>query len=865
MLAALFLARRNLSAHRIRTVLTLLGIVLGVAVVLATQVTNQTTLDSLHDVFNRATGQASLLIVPVNKTRQPLDQELLTKAARVEGVEIAAPILQAQTLLASEAGSWQIAFSMTGIAAGNFFVLTGIDPELDPQVRLYPLTAGRMPRSGKYEVILPASFADEKNLRLGDRLELLAKNQPARLEIVGLLADEGVAMINDGAVGFAPLQVVQDLFDRAGELDEISLKLSRQFTENPSTLEAYKQQLTNRLGEDVRIAYPAARGKLVGQMLATYQMGLTFFSIIAIFVGAFLIYNAFSMTVVERTREIGMLRAIGLSRRQILQMVLAEAGLLSLAGSALGLGVGYWLAQALVRMMGNLTPNSGNIHAVPPVIVLQSLAVGIGVTLAAALIPAMQAARITPLEALRARSRSLGRLNPLFWIAGLVLLFIGWLITYRIAWQIEVVYYAGYVSLACYFLGATLTVSLAVNLLEGFTRPLSGLIYGNEGAIGSANIRRALGRTTLTVASLMVALTMIIAIQSLAFSFKSDMQDWIDNALGGDLYVRAVLPMRESFAKQLLSVPGVTAITPIRVIDVQVAPGSLATDPDSNDHFFFEAVEPATFLQVGDMEFAANQGDPAKNWRRLNQGQAVFVSSSVADRYNLRQGDTVMLLTRRGEKPFYIAAEVVDFTGESQMFYGTYADLRNLFNEQGVDRFTIAIDRTFTVDAVMQEIKDRFQKSHNISLQSTAAFRDSILELMNQSFRLFDVLGLIGVIIGGLGVINTLTMNVIERQREIGGLRSLGMTRRQALKMVLAEALGLGFMGGLYGILVGTMIANVTIIGTNMMIGYDLVYRFTSNPYLISIVIALGAVQLAAIPPARRAARLNIVDAIKHE
>lgn len=865
MFAVTFLARRNLRAHRGRTLLTLLGIVLGVAVVLATQITNQSTLDSIYEVFDRATGQANLLIVPANKTRQPLDQDLLEKAAHTEGVDLATPALHAQTLLAREASTWQIAFNMTGIAAGNFFELDGVDLELDPGMRVYILETGRMPRPGKYEVIIPARYASEKNLRTGDKLELLTKSEPARLEIVGLLASEGVAMINDGAVGFTSLDVVQDLFDRSGELDEISLKISHAIADNPSVLATYKQQLANHLGKGVRVVYPAARGQLVGQMLATYQMGLTFFSIIAIFVGAFLIYNAFSMTVVERTREIGMLRAVGMSRRQVVQMVLAEASLLSLVGSALGLGVGYWLAQALVRMMGNLTPNSGNVSHVPIPVILQSLAVGVGVTLLAALIPAMQAAHISPLEALRVRGRGPGRVNPIFWIAGLIMLFTGWLITYRITWPVGVIYYVGYTSLVLYFLGATLTVSLAVQFLEGFTRPLTRLIYGNEGAIGSANMQRALGRTTLTVASLMVALTMIIAIQSLAFSFKTDMRNWIDNALGGDLYVRAPLPMRESFVKQLASVPGVTAITPVRVIDVQVAAGSLAADPEANDQFYFQAIDPLTYRQVGDMEFSANQGDSAQNWARLSQGQALFVSSTVADRYNLRQGDTVSLLTRRGEKPFYIAAEVVDFTGQSQMFYGTYEDLHNLFNARGVDRFTIAVDRAHAVDSVMQEIKERFQKSYNISIQTTEAFRNSILDLMNQSFRLFDVLGLIGVIIGGLGVINTLTMNVIERQREIGGLRSLGMTRRQVLRMVLAEALGLGLMGGFYGVLVGTMIANVTIIGTNMMIGYDLVYRFTSSPYLISILIALGAVQLAAISPARRAAGVNIVEAIKHE
>jgi putative ABC transport system permease protein len=363
----------------------------------------------------------------------------------------------------------------------------------------------------------------------------------------------------------------------------------------------------------------------------------------------------------------------------------------------------------------------------------------------------------------------------------------------------------------------------------------------------------------------MVALTMIIAIQSLAYTFKVDMQNWIDNALGGDLYIRAPLPMRESFANQLAGVEGVLTVSPSRTVNVQAASGSLSADPNADNQFFYLAIDPVTFRQIGDMEFAANQGDSEQNWARFNQGRAVFISSSVADRYNLQKGDSILLQTRRGEIPFTIAAEVMDFGGEGQVIYGTYDDLRSLFNEQGVDRFTIEIEPGYSIEQVSQAIEQRFKDSHNISVQTTEDFKNSILDLMTQSFRLFDVLGLIGVIIGGLGVINTLTMNVIERQREIGGLRSLGMTRRQVLKMVLAEALALGIMGGIYGILVGTLIANVTIIGTNMMIGYDLVYRFSVKPYLISAVIALGAVQLAATYPAQRAAKANIVEAIKHE
>lgn len=865
MFSVIFLARRNLRARRWRTLLTLLGIVLGVAVVLAIQTTNQTTLDSLRRVFDRTTGKASLVVVPVNKNRRPLDDDVLAKVERQAGVKIAAPSLQARTLLLDDAASWQIAFNMSGIAEGNFFLLYGIDPALDPQVRVYVLSAGRMPKAEKYEVVIPEKTAREKNLQIGQDLVFLTPERPAQLEIVGLLASEGVGLLNDGMVGFAPNSVVQELFGRGGEYDEIALQVEQAIAERPDALEALKDDLSRRLGEYSQVFYPAARGQLVSQMLASYQMGLTFFSLIAIFVGAFLIYNAFSMTVVERTREIGMLRALGMNRRQVLGMVLAEAGLLSLVGSIVGIGVGYWLAAGLIRLLGDLVTAEENLISVTWQGVLQSIAVGIGVTLLASLLPALQAGRISPLEALRARSRSTSRPKPLLGLAGFILMVIGWYASFRFPWPRELLLFGGNFALVCFFLGATLTVGMVVGWLERLTRPMALWLYRNEGALGSANVRRAVGRTTLTVASLMVALTMIISIESLAYSFKSDLQDWIDNALGGDLYVRAPLPMRLSFANQLRSVSGVQTVTPTRILTVRAAPGSLNTNQESDLEFYYEALDPLTFRQIGDMEFVANQGDSEANWQRLIQGKAIFISNMVADRYNLRQGDELILLTRRGEQAFYIAAEVTEFGSQGQVIYGTYEDMNRWFNEQGVDRFTIKVAQGYSIEAVAQEIEARYKESENISLQTTQSFKQSVMDLVDRSFRLFDVLNLIGVTIGALSVINTLTMNVIERQREIGSLRSLGMTRRQVLRMVLAEALALGVMGGVYGFVIGYFIAQLVILGTNMMVGYDLVYRFTPNPYLIGALIALIFVQAAAVYPARRAAAVNIVEAIKHE
>jgi putative ABC transport system permease protein len=284
-----------------------------------------------------------------------------------------------------------------------------------------------------------------------------------------------------------------------------------------------------------------------------------------------------------------------------------------------------------------------------------------------------------------------------------------------------------------------------------------------------------------------------------------------------------------------------------------------------DDTLFFAAIDPATYRQVGEMEFTTESGDPEQNWARLVQGDALFVSSVVADRYGLEVGEHLNLLTRRGEHPFYIAGEMVDFTGQGYIVYGTYADMQRWFGEQGVDRFTVRVSPGFPIQSVAASIESTFGDRRNVSVQTTELFKNNVVSLMRSSFRLFDVLNLIGVIVGTLGVINTLIMNVIERQREIGGLRSLGMTRRQTTRMVLAESLAMGLIGAVYGLAFGYVVGEILVFGMNLLNGYDLEYVFTWEPYLIGALIALGISQLAALYPARRAARVNIVEAISHE
>ncbi len=865
-LTPLILSLRNMRARWVRTSLTCLGIVLGVAVILAISVTNDSTLKSIRSVFEEASGKSSLLVQSSSADGGGFDESITNRVQTLEGVIAAAPAVQATTLLARDAKDWTIAFGIGGRASGNTLTLLGVEPALDANVRQYEITAGRWIEGENYEALLTQKYADEKNLKLGDDLVLLIPDGQERLKIVGLISRNGAGLLNDGVIAFAPLTVVQKLFDRGSDIDSLDIVVDPDIANSPAKLAALKERLAVRLGQSYEVSYPASRGQLVTQMLSTYQQGLSFFSVVALFVGAFLIYNAFSMTVLERTRELGLLRALGMTRAQILQLVMSEAILLGLIGSALGVGFGLVLARGLIWMLGAVVATQINTISVPTQGLLQSLAVGGSVTLGSALLPARQAARVSPLEALRVEGRSANpRRRHGLWFAGVALIFIAWAALYRMQWRVEVAFTIGSLAILVLLFGATLLVPAVVGLLERLARPAAIAVFGNEGLLGSGNVRRSPGRTSLTVAALMIGLAMVIGNSSLSAAFIHDITAWVETALGGDLYVRAPLPMREQFERQLAALPGVGGLTKIRYFGVKVAPSAIPPDAVGEDTIIYAGIDPDTYRAVGEFEFAANQGDPEANWTRFRAGDALFISTVVADRYHVKQGDRLRLVTRRGEHDFYVAAVAVDFTGQGFIVTGAWTDMRRWFSQSGVDRFTIKLAPGYTTDEVRKTIEDKYKASRNLSVETTQEFKQKVLTLAQQSFRLFDVLGLIGIVVAALGVINTLMMNVLERQREIGGLRALGFTRWQTTKMVLAEAATLGVIGGAFGMAFGYVLSQIFVLSLNALAGYDLKYIFTPNSFVAGAVIAFGVSQIAALYPAWKAAGVNIVEAVKHE
>jgi putative ABC transport system permease protein len=857
------LALRNLAARKTRTLLTTLGIVVGVAVILAISITNQSTLASINTIFDEASGLAHLVVAPSSYTGvNGFPESVLARVRSESGIAYAVPTVQMRTLLARDAEGWQFEFGIGGMSAATDLAVFGIDPAIDRQARVYKLEAGRFLEAGEtsYSTLFTMDFAQEKNISLGQDVDILLPNGGVEtLQAVGFLRKDGPGLINSGNVAFVPIEAVQAIFARSGEIDQIDVVAEPGIAASPTALEELKTRLEDKLGAKYVVNYPAQRGQIVTQQLATYQQGLSFFSMIALFVGGFLIYNTFTMTIVERTQEIGLLRAIGLTRRQASRLILIEALSLGVAGSILGVGFGFALAQGMMALMSTVTATEIIETAIPPDGLLVSLAVGLGVTLVSAFIPAIRAGKISPLAALRIR----GQVNPsgtpgrLGLFAGIELVAVSIAVINYVPLRPSLSFPIGSAMVFVMFLGATLTVPAAVQKLEAIFRPIVVRLFGAEGRLGTSNIERSRGRTSLTVAALMTGIAMVISIGAMGRTFQNDIDGWVNSAVGGDLLVRSPVPMRLDFGSRLATIPGVAAVTPARYFGVRAA--------DDETGLVFQAIDPDTYFQVASFQYASEDKPFVAQIERDLAAGGLLLSTTVADRYDLKRGDTFELETRRGVQAFYVAGLVSDFTSQGYVINGTLDVMRRYFGITNVDRFTLKLAPEADLATVQQAIEDRYGKSRNVQVETTEDFRARVRELTNRAFGLLDVLANIGVVVAALGVVNTMMMNVLERQREIGSLRSIGMTRRQIVRMILAESGAMGAAGAVFGTGFGVLLARVLVDGMQQMSGYRLTFDLPPAAILNGILIALLVSQFAALYPAVRASRVNIVEAIKHE
>jgi putative ABC transport system permease protein len=574
------------------------------------------------------------------------------------------------------------------------------------------------------------------------------------------------------------------------------------------------------------------------------------------------------------------LRSLGTGRVQLFGLVLVEALLFALIGSAAGLAGGRALAIPMLRMAGGMA--AGNLtlkETVPLAGILSAAASGVIVTLIASLKPAWDITRITPLQALRplsdARQREGFFLRHSWQIGlGLLALAVADQITSATFRKLAMMPVELFLVLA--FLGLALLVPAAVSLIGRFLRRAWAAVYGMPGHLGNLNIQRNRGRAALTASVMTIGAAMTIAMGGVEISFKGELNRWIRETLTSDFVIGSSFTwLNTSYGTLpadtgtlIAGTPGVGGVTGERWMYVTVT-GAITREGSYNRRqgLLMRVIDQATYRGVAPLRFVQDNDKSEELWNDFSQGDAVFVSGLVQQTFHVKRGDTMRVRTPRGERDLRVAGIVMDISQGGYTMLASWDILDKYFarESRGASVYFVRLAPGADYIAVEQALQDSVGKRRHLDITDSEEFRAQIRQAFDQFFALFDTTVVIAILVGALGVVNTLTMSILERTREIGMLRSVGMTRGQIVWMVLSEAAAMGVIAALMGVGAGLALTAVMVKGMSVNTGWSLSYVFPAMPLLASIAITLVVSQMAAVYPTWRAVKMVVVEAIKSE
>ena len=828
---------KGLLAHKLRLALTALAIVLGVTFISGTFVLT----DTLHNTFSVLFGNiyqkvdfqvrgVAQLGSGANATRNELPESLLATVRRVPGVAAAEGEVEGYAQFVSHDGK--------AIQTGGAPTLSvSYDP--DQQLASLHLIAGGPPATSD-DVVMDAGTAQKYDFAVGQQVRILTVGPTRTFTITGI-AQFGTANNLAGATLAAfTLPTAQAIAEEPGQLDDINV-----VTTPGASKPAVQRAIASILPRGVQVVTGQTvvneNTSSVNQALSFFSTALLVFAFISLFVGAFTIFNTFTIIVGQRTRELALLRIVGASRRQVFRSVLAEAAITGLVSSVIGLGLGVLAAlglEALLRGFGITLPAGSLVFE--PRTALVGLAVGVGVTVVAAIGPARNAVRIPPVAALDDRQSGPGvSLRRRFiWgaalgLAGVVLLAIG-LVKPAIA-------LVGLGAVAIFIGAATLAPAVARPMSSVIGRPLARLLR-EPGKLGRENSMRSPRRTAQTASALMVGLALVAAMSVFGASVSRSATSSVDQAISADLIVSASgsAQVSNSLPAKISAVPGVTVTTVVYRSQFELQ-NTLST-----------LTSVSTGQLADTLILRMTAGTPAA----LGQGE-LLIDSTTAKSKHLTVGDTVP--ARFAET----GASVLRIGGifQSNALIGSYLVSSGFFAAHFPNPALAALlVRTNGSSAVDSAVTNALAPYPNVQVQTRAQFEQTQANSINQLLGLIYALLALAVLIALIGIVNTLMLSVFERTREIGLLRAVGMKRRQVRTMIRSEAVILAIFGAIIGIIIGTAMGVALVSSLSQQGITDTVVPVSSLLIFLLLSGLLGLV--AASWPARRAAKLDVLAAI---
>lgn len=828
---------RELGHRPGRATLTLLSIVIGVAAVVAVTLCGKTTRRAYREMYESLAGRTGLEVIADGPGIRAADA--VPSLERLPGVQTAVPMVQ-QTTTAYHQGQ------------RTRLLVMGIDPSKEAAIRDYEIRAGRLFDNGR-GAVLEAGFAEARGIRLQDEIKVLTRRGLKQTTVAGLLELRGVAGFKQAGVLMVPLADAQRWFLKAGYVNTINLVLAP---------DAQADQVAGLaktvLPPGVIVRNPVARTKLAAESTAGLEQGLKFAYATTLALAVLMILNTFLMNVRERRHQLAVLRAVGATRRQILGMLLREGLALGIVGTVLGCLVGLLGAAELTRALSQVYATDLPRVQFDPGSFAVAACLGPAMALVATLIPAYQAARVSPLDALRPLVSDASARLPGWFVGGSVLVYAatGALLAAAIGGWLPV---ALAIPLGVAFMMAfiPLTLSLLGPLLRLAAVP-ARLWLGVEGALACRQLARRRSRTGLTLGVLILAISTGIGLGTTITNNIDDVRAWLRQTHTGDFFVRVQMggagedreaEMPEELGVQIRAIPGIWGLGNLRFINAQVAEQPVVI-----------LVQTLAYGEHVPLNLAEGEADEVT--RRMFAGQAV-AGTVLAQRCGLKVGDEIEVTTNSGPRRIRIAGLANEYLVGGLVLHMERAAARQLFEIGGVDVFMIKaypVERT----AVETRLRD-LARREGLMLHSFADLSQRLDATLNGVVGSLWGLLVLGFLVAGFGIANTLTMNVLEQTRELALLRVVAMTRRQVAKTVLAQALIVGIIGIAIGFLAGLITAWIISLAMLPLLGYQIGFGLHLDLVGGCFVLALAIVLIAAWIPARRAARLDLLEALKYE
>lgn len=838
------LASRYLKGRMQRSVLTTLAIVLGVAILFGMNSLLPPVIESFRHSMYTSAGTVDITISSASNSS--FDQSVLDEVKSSDGISYASGYLSKEVVLPASLGG-----STNSTSGVSSITLTGVDVASAQSTHVYSLESGRFLESGDtYTALITQSLATALNLKVGDALVIPSSKGTASLTLVGILINTSPDAATQVLV---PLTTAQEILNLPGQINTIDIILSA--SADKTTVES---ALAQKLGGAFKVGAVETGDELL-TMMGMAQNIMLFFGVAALAMAGFIIFNTFRTLVAERKRDMGMLRAIGATKRTLMGMILTESVLQGLIGTALGILLGGLFAAGLLKAMASfigeyvhvsisgLTFTASNF--------IMSILLGVGFTVASAYFPARSAMKVTPMEALRPTLTAPEQHKYAIraWL-GLGLCAAG-VICLTLKNQ-----YVLSVGLLAFLIGLVLITPALVKPVAVAFSWIYSVVFKRESLLARENLIRQPGRAAITASAMMIGLALCVAMLGMITSLFSGFLGYLDKSLGSDYILLPTslvlgggnLGADPSLAQEVRSVDGVGAVTTLRQATSQIDGASIQVI----------GIDPATYPQVAGLEFT--QGDPNEAYAALASGRALIVNGLYASTYKVRPGDQVTLKTSNGDQTYLVVGAGMDYlNAKIATAYISQANLSTDFNTN--NDLLILIDRAAGADAaaVMTSLQKLANAYPAFTLYDITTFKASQENLFSVAISAMYIFVLMLAIPGLIAMANTMSINVIERTREIGMLRAVGSTRPQVQRMIVEESLLLSTLGTLTGIAVGLFLSDFIVQAMGGI--FKLEFYFPTLGVIVAIVVGLSFGILAALAPARKAARTIIVEALRYE